>query len=148
MDTLNDELAKASDRVYSEKRRGRKSTQQQINKAAASVTEMQNYIDELEDCNENQSSELKQALKDKRAAIRSTRKAKLLAEKRLKKWHDKRTKSQELADEIDEQVSIAKETLVIVEKYESMALSNKDSQRTTQKEWSSAAAARQRSGSR
>ena len=124
LDALNDELDKASDRVYSEKKRGRKLIHEQINKADASVTEMQNYIDELEDCNESQSSELREALKVKRAAIRSTRKAKVVAEKRLKRWHDERTKSRELADDLDDQVTIAKEILAIVEKYGSMILRN------------------------
>ena len=89
LDVLNDELSTVSDRAHRQKSRGRKLIQDQIDKATISSNIMQNYIDELEDKNKAQSQELKQILKDKRAAVRSTRKAKAFAEQRLQKWHTK-----------------------------------------------------------
>ena len=65
LDKLNEELSKASDRAYREKSRGRKLIQDQIDSAAKRSSEMQNYIDDLEENNENYSKELKDALKDK-----------------------------------------------------------------------------------
>ena len=49
--------------------------QEQINKTASTESEMQNYIEELEESNDAQSSELEQALRDKRVANKSTRAA-------------------------------------------------------------------------
>ena len=109
---------------------------------------MQNYIDDLEDYNEIKSEELKEALKAKRDAVRSTKKAKALADQRLQKWHDERIKRRELSDELAAQQAIAKETLAIVKQYETMATNLEDNRRRMQKEWSSEAAARQRGGSR
>ena len=84
LDALNEELDKASDRVYREKSKGRKIMQDHIDKAKVSSAEMQNYIDDLEDYyNETKSKELNEALKAKRAAVRSTKKAKALADQRL-----------------------------------------------------------------
>ena len=67
---------------------------------------MQNYIEELEESNDAQSSELEQALRDKRAANKSTcaankatSNAKTLAATRLKKWHDERNLNRLLHDE-------------------------------------------------
>ena len=148
LDALNEELDKASDRVYREKSKGRKLMQDHIDKAEVSAAEMQNYIDDLEDCNETKSKELNEALKAKRAAVRSTKKAKALLDQRLQKWHDGRIKPRELSDELAAQQVIAKETLAIVKGYETMVMNSEENRRIMQKEWSSEAAARQRGGSR
>ena len=109
---------------------------------------MQNYIDDLEERNEINSVELKEALKDKRAAVRSTRKAKELAAQRLKKWHNERTRSRELTDQLAEQQAIAKETSAIVEKFKGMVASSEENKQKMKKEWTNKAAARTRGGSR
>ena len=75
LDSLNKELDTATDKVYHEKSKSRKAIQEQINKTASSKADMQNYIEELEESNDAQSSELEQALRDKRVANKSTRAA-------------------------------------------------------------------------
>ena len=58
LDRLNTELDTATDKVYREKSKSRQAIQQQIDKTASSESEMQNYIEELEERNNAQSSEL------------------------------------------------------------------------------------------
>ena len=103
LNELNAELNTVSDKIYHIISQARRTIQGQIDKTAPNEADMQNYIKELEECNSNQSDELKAALKDKRVADKSTRSAKVLAKSRLKKWHDKRNLNRLLLDELVDQ---------------------------------------------
>ena len=145
---MNAELSKASDRAYREKSRGRKLIQDQIDSAAKRFSDMQNYTDGLEENKQINSKELKEALKDKRAAIRSTRKAKALAAQRLKKWHNEQARSRELTDKLAEQQEIANETSAIVKKFKGMVASSEENKQKMKKEWTNEAATRKQGKSR
>ena len=118
--------------------------QEQIDKTADSEADMQNCIEELEDCNSDQSAELKAALKNKRAAVKSTCYAKALAKSRLKKWHDERNLNRILQDKLVHQQNIAKEAKYFLAKYQSLMMRSEVNTRKMKKEWSSTAATRSR----
>ena len=68
---------------------------------------MQNYIDGLEELNDELSEEVKAAISDKLAELKSNKKAKDLAGQRLQKWHDERNKRRQAEDELAWQHALA-----------------------------------------
>ena len=75
LDKLNDELLVTTDRVYNEKKKRRDAIGQQVDKARSKETEMQNYIEGLNKMNFELADEVKEAIKQKRAALDSSAKA-------------------------------------------------------------------------
>ena len=100
LDKLHKELDMASDATYNEKKKRWYAISEQVEKAQAKENEMRNYIEGMEETNLDLVSEVKEAIKLKRAAEKSTAHAKKLAEKRLDKWHAEINARKEAEDEL------------------------------------------------
>ena len=109
---------------------------------------MQNYIDGLEETNFELADEVKDAIKEKRAALRSNRRLKKIASSRLQQWHKERALRREAQDEIAHQSKIAEQTKEIMVRYKAMVESSDANRRRMKKEWETEAAARRRGGRR
>ena len=143
---LNNELTKSSDRLYLEKRKRRDTVQEQVNKSRAKETEMQNYIDGLDERNADLSDELSLAIKEKKAAVKLSKSAKALAAKRLEKWHAEVNTRRELQDKIALQDRILIETENVLDYYKAAAESNAAHKKQMKKEWLDEAAKSKRGG--
>ncbi len=117
---LNKELDKSSDRVYAQKRKARDAIAAQLQKAKKLEIEILNYIEGLEELNDQLQGQCKDALSAKKSAQKESKKAKALAQSRLEKWHAERNERRELQDELVRQAGIKKETESIIGKYKSL----------------------------
>ncbi|KAL7552655.1 hypothetical protein ACHAWF_015887 [Thalassiosira exigua] len=115
LDKLNEDLARAGDRVYLEKKKARDAVQLHMNKAAEKEAELKNYIAELEDTNRELDVKLCAALAELNKANRSNNKAKRLSAARLRKWHAEREARKDAQNELAHQEKIFRETKKLME---------------------------------
>jgi len=107
----------ASDATYNEKKKRWTAISEQVEKAQAKENEMKNYIEGMEETNLDLVCEVKEAIKLKRAAEKSTANAKKLAAKRLDKWHTEINARKEAKDELIQIQKNAKNTEKVMAKY-------------------------------
>jgi hypothetical protein len=145
LNKLEEELSAANDRVYNQKIKHRDIVQKQIDNATLNQQRLQNYIDSLEESNEELSRELQLALSGKRASERQTAKARKIAADRLQKWHDERNKRKEAQDLAAKVEKAARDAEKLILEYKE---TTQDTRRQMQKEWADEDAAARRGGGR
>ena len=110
--------------------------------------EMKNYIEGLEAKNLTLVEEVKTAISEKYAALRSRTRVKRESRQRLENWHEERNRRRTAEDELAHQSKIAAQANAILERYKSMVESSVHNKGRMRKEWENAAAARQKGGRR
>ncbi len=95
---LDIDLSSTKDKVFVEKMKQCQVMQHQLDEAQQAVADVKYYTDSLEEMNDELKNELKQALEEKRAAMRLTAKVKQLAANRLDKWHKERKQRRKVED--------------------------------------------------
>jgi hypothetical protein len=145
LDALNAELEKANDRVYQEKARRRAQVQNQLDETARVEMILQNYVESLQEENEELRNELKEAIKDKRVAERKSEKDRRNAKARLEKWHAEQFLRRQAEDYPAEQEKINDALQKTLKKYTDVP---QDTKRLLKKEWADEAAAHKRGGAR
>lgn len=148
IDKIQEQLDDANDRAYLAIAKGRRNLQKQIDAADKKEMEMQNYIKEIDEMNMEMAAEWKQAMKEKKQAEASSEEGKVLADKRLEKWHAERYLRRVAEDELARQAEINRESQKIIDKYKSIVESSQDTKRRMKKEWSDEQAAGRRGGGR
>ena len=148
LDKLHKELDMASDATYNEKKKRWYAISEQVEKAQAKENEMRNYIEGMEETNLDLVSEVKEAIKLKRAAEKSTAHAKKLAEKRLGKCHAEVNASKEAEDELIKIQKNSKKTEKVMDKYKDEIARSEVNKREMKKESENKEAARRRGGAR
>jgi hypothetical protein len=118
LDALNEELSVDIDRVYQEKARRRAQVREQLDETARVQMILQNYVDSLEEENEELRTELKDAIKDKCAAVRTSEKDRRNAKARLDKWHAERYLRRQAEDYAAEQEKINRSLQETLKKFQ------------------------------
>ena len=95
---MNVELLVANDRVHNAKVSQHALIQQHLDETAYAKTMFQNYIDSLEEENDELHMELKMAISEKCTAVQKNVKAWKLAKSQLDKWHAERFLCREAKD--------------------------------------------------
>jgi hypothetical protein len=132
LDALNAELDKANDQVYQEKARRRAQVQEQINETAYVQMILQNYVDSLEEENEDLWNELTAAIKERRVAERKSEKDRLYAKARHDKLHNEQYLRGQAQDYAAEQEKINKALRETLKKYTDVP---QDTKLCLKKEW-------------
>jgi len=117
---MEKEVEMANDKAYKEKALCRYAVQKQLDKTKSVETVLRNYADSLAENNAELRRELKVALEEKRATMKSSAKAKRLAVDCLDKWHKEQSRRRYAEDYAVRQERVAIEVESMLSNYESI----------------------------
>jgi hypothetical protein len=148
LDKLNEEMQLANDRVHNAKMNQRALVQKHLDDTSNAEMMLQNYIESLEEENDELRAELKAAITDKRAAVRKSEKDQKLAKSHLDKWHAERLLRREFEDRAAEQEKVNQAMKNVLDKYQEIINESLETKCRLKKEWADEEAAHHRGGAR